>query len=151
MSDLNIGMDICDVKRFRDLPISEYPHFYKRVFTKQERQYCTRYNQPELHFAGIFAAKEAIYKAVNHFSKISLFDIEILDEDNGVQRVKFNSKGNTHILDNSINSKPLTVQISISHSESHCIAFALASSDQSKNTVKEIYQKIGELKDIDDI
>ncbi|MHA2249870.1 MAG: holo-ACP synthase [Candidatus Kariarchaeaceae archaeon] len=151
MIDLNIGVDICEVQRFNNLPISEYPHFYKRVFTEQERLYCMMYDYPERYFAGIFAAKEAIYKAVNHFCTISLLDIEILHEKNGVQRVKFNSVSATPLLETSINSKPLTVQISICQSESHCIAFALAGSNLSENIGKEIFQEIGKLKDTNDI
>lgn len=60
-----IGIDIVDVKRFEKIPYSKKPGFYKKMFLPSEIQYCLRYKNPNEHFAGKFAIKEAVKKSIN--------------------------------------------------------------------------------------
>jgi holo-[acyl-carrier protein] synthase len=114
----NIGVDIVEITRFERLDYSSNKQFYKRVFTPREIDYCLSFNSPEPHFAANFAGKEAVYKAVNMFCDVNLNSIEILRNENGSPVV------NLH-LSSEENVETLQVKVSLSHSLSHAIAFAV--------------------------
>jgi len=69
-----MGIDITDVNRFSSKIYSKNKQFYKKIFTKNEIDYCTKFKNPYTHFAGKFALKEAVIKALN--KKIDLLEIE---------------------------------------------------------------------------
>lgn len=71
---INIGTDIVDVERFKKIPYSKKPNFYKKIFLSSEIEYCLRFKNQHEHFAGKFAIKEAVKKAINE--TISLLEIE---------------------------------------------------------------------------
>lgn len=114
----NIGVDIVEITRFEKLDYSSNKQFYRRIFTPREIDYCLSFNNPEPHFAANFAGKEAVYKAVNMFCDLNLKSIEILRNENGSPVV------NLH-LSSEENVESLQVKISLSHSISHAIAFAI--------------------------
>ncbi|MCL2235263.1 MAG: holo-ACP synthase, partial [Defluviitaleaceae bacterium] len=77
---LGIGTDIVEVARF-EKPINN-PAFLKRCYTAGEIQYCTP--RGVATFAGLFAAKEAVAKALGTgFRGFSPADIEIVHSDAG--------------------------------------------------------------------
>jgi holo-[acyl-carrier protein] synthase len=117
MSEWNIGVDMVEIARFQQLRYSSNKQFYKRVFTPKEIKYCMSFSNPAPHFAANFAGKEAIYKAVNKFCDIKLNTIEILRDENGAPEV------NLHI---GKEVDTLHVKVSLSHSLSHAVAFAVA-------------------------
>lgn len=58
-----IGTDIIEIERIKKA-ISRYgDSFFFRTFTEKEQSYCLKHKENEVHFAGRFAAKEAIVKA----------------------------------------------------------------------------------------
>lgn len=57
-----IGIDVASVSRMRGL-LGRFPRAEQRFFTVAEIDHCRRHNQPARHFAGTFAAKEAVVKA----------------------------------------------------------------------------------------
>lgn len=61
---LGIGNDIVEVSRIKALLIKYQDRFLHRVFTHLEQKYCLDKKEPATHFAGRFAAKEAIVKAL---------------------------------------------------------------------------------------
>ena len=65
-----IGIDIVDVNRFSSKKYSENKEFYSKIFTK--------FKNPYTHFAGKFALKEAVIKAIK--KKINFLDIETLHQ-----------------------------------------------------------------------
>lgn len=69
-----IGIDVIEVNRFSSKKFSENEEFYKKIFTKNEIDYCTKFKEPYTHFAGKFALKEAVIKALK--TKIDLLEIE---------------------------------------------------------------------------
>jgi len=73
--NLKIGVDIEDISRFSKLKFEQNKNFYKKIFTKNEIEYCIKYKDPYPHFTVRFCAKEAAIKALN--KKIKLTDIEI--------------------------------------------------------------------------
>ena len=93
---LKIGTDLVDISRFQKIPISSKSSFYKKIFLPSEIKYCSKFKNPYEHFAGKFAAKEAIIKATQ--KKIQLNQIEIKNEKKGLEIIIKNKiESNTHI------------------------------------------------------
>jgi holo-[acyl-carrier protein] synthase len=116
MAILGIGSDIVDVSRIQRLYDRYGERFLKRIYTKGERVYCESKSQPAIHFAGRFAAKEAVAKAAyqSGYNQVIPFpDIEILNDTEGRPQVSLLSH---------IQGKCL---VTISHEQSMAIAFAL--------------------------
>ena len=71
-----IWSDIVKIERFRKKEIFENQSFYEKIFTKSEISYCKKFSDPYPHFAGKFALKEAVQKAIQEntiFRKIETF------------------------------------------------------------------------------
>ena len=60
MSILGVGLDLCDIRRIRRA--MENPRFAQRAFTQGERERIAQ--RGEQTAAGLFAAKEAVAKAL---------------------------------------------------------------------------------------
>jgi len=74
IENIGIGIDICDVDKFREIPYKSKPGFYKKLFNNSEIKYCLRYKNYSEHFAAKFAIKEAVKKSIT--DKIAMIDIE---------------------------------------------------------------------------
>jgi len=113
-----VGTDIVEISRIKE-NIEKYGNtFLKKIYTEKEIAYCEakKLNKYE-SYAGRFAAKEAIYKAINtEINKtIEWKDIEIINRPNGKPIVNLNIESTN--IDN--------IDISISHSKQDAIAFAI--------------------------
>lgn len=77
-----LGNDIIEIKRMRTSIDRHGLHFLNRLFTQREQDYCYKFQDPVPHFAGRFAAKEAIAKALGTGFGAQVFwhDIEILND-----------------------------------------------------------------------
>jgi holo-[acyl-carrier protein] synthase len=60
---LKVGIDLIEIERIR-AALERYPGFRERCFTEAERAYCESRPNPAQHYAGRFAAKEAVGKAL---------------------------------------------------------------------------------------
>jgi holo-[acyl-carrier protein] synthase len=60
---VGLGADVIEVERIRGVLERQGERFLSRVFTEEERDYCSRMAQPHKHLAARFAAKEAVSKA----------------------------------------------------------------------------------------
>lgn len=80
-----IGNDILAIARLRESIERQGEPFLNRLFTPSELDYCRKFDDPVPHFAGRFAAKEAIVKAfgTGFGKKIQWHDIEILNDEAG--------------------------------------------------------------------
>lgn len=105
-----IGIDVVDVNRFSSKQFSENQQFYRKIFTQSEIDYCRKFANPYIHFAGKFALKEAVIKALNQ--NIDLLEIETFHQ-NKSPAVK---------LKNHINSSSIA---SISHEKNIAVAVFL--------------------------
>jgi holo-[acyl-carrier protein] synthase len=61
---IGIGVDIVEIRRFREVLERQKQRFTQRVFTPGEQEYCRGHRDPVPHFAARFAAKEALFKAL---------------------------------------------------------------------------------------
>ena len=65
MLDLSIGIDIVSIERMENILNSQKgDRFRHRIFTVPEISYCQNRANSSHHFAGRFAAKEAVKKAI---------------------------------------------------------------------------------------
>jgi holo-[acyl-carrier protein] synthase len=58
-----IGIDLIEIERIRRA-LERYPRFRERCFTDAERAYCDSRRDPAESYAGRFAGKEAVGKAI---------------------------------------------------------------------------------------
>ena len=67
---VHVGTDLIEIERIRR-SLARYERFRERCFTEAERAYCDSRPNPAQHYAGRFAAKEAVGKALGvgvHFT-----------------------------------------------------------------------------------
>lgn len=119
MPDTFIGTDIVSIPRItKMINSSQGDKFTQRIFTEDEINYCNNKANPIIHFAGRFAAKEAITKAIlssEIIDLISMKSIEIISGKNRKPEVNLQ-----------LNSKlKIQCKLSISHTDEYAIAFAL--------------------------
>ena len=114
-SILGLGNDIIEIDHIRKSIDRRGSHFLESLFTEKERKYCLRYKDPVPRFAGRFAAKEAIVKAlgVGFGKQVSWHDIEILNEESGKPEIYFSDT-----LKRRFNNPSIFLSIS------HCDAYA---------------------------
>lgn len=81
---IGIGIDLVKIDRI-DKAGKNQPGFLERVFTEREREYCSRQKYPAQHYAGRFAAKEAVLKAIGTgwSAGVMWTDMEVLHGDGG--------------------------------------------------------------------
>ena len=58
-----IGVDVVDVERMK-FALERTPRIRRRLFTEEEIAYCEKFRFAERHYAGRWAAKEAVTKAL---------------------------------------------------------------------------------------
>jgi len=115
-----LGSDIIEISRMRTSIERHGLHFLNRLFSKKEQDYCYKFQDPAPHFAGKFAAKEAIAKALGtgFGSDLAWHDVEVLNDERGKPSVFFSevAKARFH------NPK---IKVSVSHCTSYAMAVAL--------------------------
>lgn len=112
-----LGNDIIETRRISDAIETYGSKFLSRLFTEKEISYCMNFLDSPLRFAGRFAAKEAISKAlgVGFGQHLKWKDIEILNEASGKPTVRFSPQ-----IINYFKNPHVIVSIS------HCKKFASA-------------------------
>ncbi len=113
------GTDIIELNRIKESIDTLGENFKQKIYTPKEIEYCEgRKNAKYQHYAGRFAAKEALFKAVSDLLtdkfEISWKDAEISNDENGKPRVRiFHPKLQERIED---------IDISISHCKEYAVA-----------------------------
>lgn len=114
-----LGVDIVKIERVEKW--KEHDGFLQRVFTPVELEYIKKKHYRSETIAGLFAAKEAISKALGTgIGKISLKEIEIFHLESGKPEVRLS--GNTARIFEEIGTK--SVEISITHEKEFAVAVA---------------------------
>lgn len=124
MEIVGIGTDIVECVRIRTMIDRHGEQFLTRVFTEREIRYCQRSKQATEHFAGRWAAKEAVLKCLGTgWSKGLCFtDIEVANDPNGKPRVELRAS----TRDRSASLGIHEVMVSISHCRAYATALAIA-------------------------
>jgi holo-[acyl-carrier protein] synthase len=121
---LGLGTDIIEVVRIGEMIERHGELFLQRVYTEQEIRYCQRRKAAIQHYAGRWAAKEAVMKTLGTgFSKgIGFKDIEVCSLKSGQPYIELHGgaaeMGKRLGIDN--------VLITISHCRAYATATAIA-------------------------
>lgn len=118
------GTDIIEVERIKKAILST-PKFKEKIFTQSEISYAESKNDVTKyqHYAGRFAAKEAIYKSVSAiYPHIELREIEIINDGTCLNRPKVIIHNQKFIE----TAKNFHIDVSISHIKEYATANATA-------------------------
>jgi holo-[acyl-carrier protein] synthase len=87
---VGLGTDIAEVGRVRAAIERHGETFLRRVYTAREREYCERFKNKYERYAGRFAAKEAVMKALGTgWSRgVRWVDVEVVREKGGRPTIK---------------------------------------------------------------
>ena len=107
------GIDIVEIPRIRRAVEKWGDSFLERILNPEEIQYAQKHAIPYPHYAGRFAAKEAVYKALGDKS-VTWKHLTIINDRDGRPECRFSKetfKGRIHL--------------SISHSKYYAVAGAV--------------------------
>src|SRR5438132_11103746 len=119
---LTVGVDLIEIERIRRA-LERYPRFRERCFTESEQAYCESRANPAESYAGRFAGKEAVGKALG-FGVARAFawkEIEI------VGRPKPSVRLSGRAAEIATRAGVRTVDLSMTHSRDLAQAVAVAS------------------------
>jgi holo-[acyl-carrier protein] synthase len=74
---VRVGVDLIEIERVQRA-LERYPRFRERCFTDAEIEYCDRRPNPAESYAGRFAGKEAVGKALGVGVRFTWREIEIV-------------------------------------------------------------------------
>ena len=124
MNIIGIGTDIVECVRIAKMIERHGELFLERVYTSNEMLYCSQRKAATQHYAGRWAAKEAVLKALGTgwTRGIQWTDIEVQNDPVGRPRIDLQGAA----LEISQEMGIEEMMISISHCRSHATAYALA-------------------------
>jgi holo-[acyl-carrier protein] synthase len=124
MEIVGIGTDIVECLRIGRMVEQHGELFLNRVYTPREIRYCQARKHATEHFAGRWAAKEAIMKCLGTGWRKGLCwtDMEIRNDHQGKPLVLLRGAARDRAQNLSIGS----VLVSISHCRAYATAFAMA-------------------------
>ncbi len=117
------GVDMVQCSRLRQSIERFGQKFLDRVFTSAEQDYCRGKKREIEHYAGRFAAKEAVFKVLGTGWRngINWTDVEVRNQPSGEPKVTLSGRCR-EIADQQGLEK---IVISISHTDTHAIASAI--------------------------
>src|SRR4051812_23208277 len=124
MDIIGIGTDIVECPRIGKMVENHGELFLRRVYTEREIRYCQSRKHAIEHFAGFWAAKEAILKALGGgWSRgVAWTDIEVRIGPNGRPRVLVCGGAKETAIARGIGD----ILVSISHCRTYATAYSMA-------------------------
>ncbi|MCI0396882.1 MAG: holo-ACP synthase [Chloroflexi bacterium] len=117
---LAVGVDIIEVARIEQAVARHGERFYRRFFTARERDFC---QGRATSLAGRFAVKEAVAKAMGTgIGDFNWTDIEVVCDGRGKPELVLHNKAHRMAEAKGLQHW----SISLSHTETHAIGFAVA-------------------------
>ena len=115
-----IGVDTVAMTKFQNVMVGSGNGFIENVFTSSERKYCAGSANPSQSFAGHFAAKEALVKAIPALRShgVDWKDIEITHNNVGTPQFIVNDR----IKENLDRIEASSILLSISHTHETAVA-----------------------------
>jgi holo-[acyl-carrier protein] synthase len=119
---LTIGTDIIECERIGQMLAKHGKHFVERVFTEGEIRYCSDRRNAQQHFAGRWAAKEAVLKALGTgwVAGITWTDVEVVNEASGAPFIRLHNGAAEVAAEKGI----AEILVSISHCKDYATAVA---------------------------
>jgi holo-[acyl-carrier protein] synthase len=126
---LGTGIDIVEIARLEEVIARRGHRFADRVFTESERAYCDGRPRPAIHYAGRFAVKEAVLKAIRTgwVKGIRWTDIEVTLGASGAPSVRLTGGALARARKIGVTS----FHISISHTDTNAVACAIAEGEKA--------------------
>jgi holo-[acyl-carrier protein] synthase len=118
---LGLGVDICEIARM-ERALERHPTMRDRVFTPEERAYCDSKARPAESYAGRFAAREAVVKALGGYRGRGWQDISVARAPSGAPEIRL--RGNAKLRADALGVTD--VLITFTHERSNAVAFAVA-------------------------
>ena len=117
---VGLGTDIIEIVRIGRMVERHGEVFLNRVFTEEEVRYCQKRKECYQHFAGRWAAKEAVMKTLGTgwIRGVGWRDIEVLSQKSG--RPTINIQGGAKEFSDKLGIDDILITIS------HCRAYATA-------------------------
>lgn len=121
---IGIGTDIIECSRIANMIEKHGDVFLRRVYTTDEIEYCSGRKAANQHYAGRWAAKEAVLKALGTgwAHGIQWTDVEVVNQQGGKPVIVLNGKA----LEISLSQGIFEMMISISHCRHYATAYATA-------------------------
>jgi holo-[acyl-carrier protein] synthase len=118
---LGLGVDVCEIARM-ERALERHPTMRARVFTPEEVAYCDSRARPAESYAGRFAAREAVIKALGGYRGRGWQDISVGRGAAGAPEIRLtgNAKRRADALGIA------TVLITFTHERSLAVAVAVA-------------------------
>jgi len=118
---LGLGVDICEITRM-ERALERHPSMRERVFTPEERAYCDSKARPAESYAGRFAAREAVIKALGGYRGKRWQDISVSRAPSGAPSIAL--AGNAKLRADMLGIS--TVLVTFTHERTNAVAFAVA-------------------------
>jgi holo-[acyl-carrier protein] synthase len=120
---VGLGADLIEVERVRGVLERQGPRFLERVFTEEERAYCSKMAHPHKHYAARFAAKEAVSKCFTTGigAELGWRSVSIYHGERNQPLVRLDEKGQALLAQVGATH----VHVTLSHTESHALAVAV--------------------------
>ncbi len=124
MEIVGIGTDIVECLRIGRLVEQHGELFLTRVYTPREIRYCQRRKHATEHFAGRWAAKEAVFKCLGTGWQRGMCwtDVEIRNDPDGKPQVCMRGASR----DQAVALHVAQILLSISHCRAYATAYAIA-------------------------
>ena len=117
---LKTGVDLIEISRIEEVVSRHGKHYLERIYTPAELELCGKRVES---LAGRFAAKEAVSKALGcGIGEVDWKEIEILDDEQHAPILHLHGKAAQKADELGLK----TWSVSLSHSQSHVVAFVVA-------------------------
>ena len=117
---LATGIDLIEIARIEEVVSRHGKHYLERIYTPAELEQCGRRAES---LAGRFAAKEAVAKALGTgIGHITWKEIEVLGDEQNAPILTLHGLAKQKAKELGLE----TWSVSISHSQSHSVAFVVA-------------------------
>ena len=128
-----IGVDVVDIERMK-FALQRTPRIRQRLFTEEEIAYCEKFRFAERHYAGRWAAKEAVTKALG-CGLIQWNGVEVVRRPRRAPTVRLSGK--IERFANMVGVREEELQISITHSELSAVAVCVVRRAEREYSVAE--------------
>ncbi len=121
---VGVGVDIVAVARIQKMLDREKERFLARAFTPAERDYCLERGRPAESLAARFAAKEAVMKILGTGwgEGVGFLQVEVVRDPKGNPGLELTGEAAEVAQRLGIGK----LHLSLSHSNDHAVAFAVA-------------------------
>lgn len=118
--NLRTGVDLIEIARIEEVVSRHGKHYLERIYTPSELELCGKRAES---LAGRFAAKEAVAKALGcGIGEVDWKEIEILEDALHAPVLQLSGKA----AQKANELKLTSWSVSLSHSQSHTVAFVVA-------------------------